>query len=105
MTRIVRFAAAIVFAAALHAQTVAPKTVTPKTVTPKPVTWSHDIAPLVYQHCASCHRPGEAGPFPLLTYAQVKARARMLATVTQSRFMPPWLPQPGYGDFADTNRL
>jgi Flp pilus assembly protein TadD len=25
--------------------------------------------------------------------------------VTQSRFMPPWLPEPGYGDFADVRRL
>jgi Flp pilus assembly protein TadD len=69
------------------------------------VTYAHDIAPLISKHCASCHRPGEAGPFPLLTYAQVKPRARMLATVTRSRYMPPWLPQAGFGDFADTNRL
>jgi Flp pilus assembly protein TadD len=89
-----RLAIAALLTSALHAQAVAPA-----------VTWSHDIAPLVHTHCASCHRPGEAGPFPLLTYQQVKARAKMLATVTQSRYMPPWLPQPGYGDFADTNRL
>lgn len=70
-----------------------------------PVTFAHDIAPLVYQHCASCHRPGESGPFSLLTYEDVKKHAPQLAAVTQSRFMPPWLPQAGYGDFADENRL
>ncbi|HXP83932.1 MAG TPA: tetratricopeptide repeat protein [Bryobacteraceae bacterium] len=91
---VMRLALVVLFAPGLGAQTVIPA-----------VTWSHDIAPLVYAHCASCHRPGEAGPFPLLTYNQVKARARMLATVTQSRYMPPWLPQSGYGDFADANRL
>ena len=69
------------------------------------VTFAHDIAPMVYQHCASCHRPGESGPFPLLTYEEVKKHAPQIATVTQSRFMPPWLPQAGYGDFADENRL
>ncbi len=69
------------------------------------VTFAHDIAPLVYQHCASCHRPGESGPFPLLTYEDVKKHAPQLAAVTQSRFMPPWLPQAGYGDFTDENRL
>ncbi len=69
------------------------------------VTFAHDIAPLVYDHCASCHRPGESGPFSLLTYDDVKKRAVQIAKVTGSRFMPPWLPQAGYGDFADENRL
>jgi hypothetical protein len=69
------------------------------------VTFAHDIAQLVYDHCASCHRPGESGPFSLLTYEDVKKHAAQIATVTQSRFMPPWLPQAGYGDFTDENRL
>ena len=68
-------------------------------------TFAHDIAPIVYQHCSICHRPGEAGPFPLLRYEDVKKRARQIAEVTASRFMPPWLPQPGYGDFAGELRL
>ena len=28
-----------------------------------------------------------------------------MVKVTQSHFMPPWLPEPGYGDFADVRRL
>jgi mono/diheme cytochrome c family protein len=78
---------------------------TPAAAPAKPLTFAHDIAPIVYQHCASCHRPGESGPFPLLTFDDVKKHARQIVTVTQSRFMPPWLPQAGYGDFADENRL
>jgi mono/diheme cytochrome c family protein len=74
-------------------------------VTPGPVTFGKDIAAIVYDHCASCHRPGESGPFPLLTYDDVKKHAAQIAKVTESRFMPPWLPQAGYGDFADENRL
>lgn len=70
-----------------------------------PVTWSHDIAPLVYQHCTTCHHPGGAGPFSLLTYQDAQRWAPQMVTVTQSRFMPPWLPEPGYGDFADVRRL
>lgn len=70
-----------------------------------PVTFAHDIAPIVYGHCVSCHRPGESGPFSLLTYEDVKKHAAQIATVTHSRFMPPWLPEAGYGDFADENRL
>jgi mono/diheme cytochrome c family protein len=69
------------------------------------LTFAHDIAPIVYEHCASCHRPGESGPFPLLTFDDVKKHARQVVTVTQSHYMPPWLPEAGHGDFADENRL
>ena len=69
------------------------------------VTFNHDIAPLVHRDCAPCHRPGEAGPFSLLTYADVKKRARQIAQVTGSRYMPPWPPEPGYGDFLGARRL
>ena len=53
----------------------------------------------------SVPRPGEAGPFPLLTYSDVKKHARQIAEVTGTRFMPPWLPDPGHGDFVDERRL
>ena len=48
-----------------------------------PVTFNRDIAPIVFHYCASCHRPGEAGPFPLLTYADVKKHAHQIADVTR----------------------
>src|SRR5580693_4468156 len=69
------------------------------------VTFSHDIAPIIYANCAPCHHPGEAAPFSLLTYEDVKKRAALIATVTRSGYMPPWLPEHGYGDFADERRL
>jgi tetratricopeptide (TPR) repeat protein len=68
-------------------------------------TYSHDIAPLIYRNCASCHRPGESAPFSLLNYDDVRKHARQIAVVTKSRYMPPWLPQPGYGEFQDEHRL
>jgi Flp pilus assembly protein TadD len=68
-------------------------------------TWSHDVAPLLYAHCATCHHPGGAGPFSLITYEDARRWAPQILNVTQSRFMPPWLPEPGYGDFADVRRL
>jgi len=71
----------------------------------QPITFARDIAPLVYRYCAPCHRPGEAGPFPLLSYEDVRKRARQIADVTKRRFMPPWLPEPGHGDFQDELRL
>ena len=68
-------------------------------------TFTHDIAPIVHRYCSGCHHPGEAAPFSLLTYADVKKRAAQIATVTHSGYMPPWLPEAGYGDFADARRL
>ena len=69
-------------------------------------TFADDIAPLVVEHCAPCHRPGEVGPFPLLTYDDVRRRARQIAEVTASRFMPPWKPEPGFGGpFIGSRRL
>ena len=71
----------------------------------QPVTFSKHIAPIVFNHCSVCHRPGEAGPFPLLTYRDVRKHATQIVQITQQRFMPPWLPAPGYGDFEGSPRL
>jgi len=69
------------------------------------VTFSEHVAPIIFNNCTSCHRPGEAGPFPLRTYKEVKKRGRTISRVTRSRFMPPWHPVEGHGDFADSLRL
>jgi tetratricopeptide (TPR) repeat protein len=67
--------------------------------------FAHDIAPIVYRACAPCHRPGEIGPFPLLNYTDVSKRAMQIASVTRSRYMPPWLPEAGSGEFEGERRL
>ena len=69
------------------------------------VTFNRDIAPIIFSSCASCHRPGEAAPFSLLTYEDVKKHARQIAEVTRTRNMPPWLPEPQDLKFADEMRL
>jgi tetratricopeptide (TPR) repeat protein len=69
------------------------------------VTFYKQIAPIIYRSCAPCHRPGEAGPFSLLSYEDVKKHATQIAAVTKRRYMPPWLPEPGHGDFQDEQRL
>ncbi len=69
------------------------------------LTYHRDIAPIVLDSCSRCHRPGEIAPFPLLTYEDVAQRAEQIVEVTSSRYMPPWLPDPGYGHFADERRL
>lgn len=51
-------------------------------------TFSDDIAPIVFSNCVPCHRTGGPGPFPLTTYNAVSNRARQIAEVTASRYMP-----------------
>ena len=53
------------------------------------VTFSRDVAPLLFTHCASCHRPGEIGGFSLLTFADARPRAAAIARATRTRTMPP----------------
>jgi tetratricopeptide (TPR) repeat protein len=69
------------------------------------VTFCRDVAPIVFARCAPCHRPGEAAPFSLLTYDDVRRRASQIGEVTKTGFMPPWLPREGHGEFADSRRL
>lgn len=69
------------------------------------VTFHKDIAPILSEHCWTCHRPGGSAPFSLLRYEQVKGRATQIATVTARRFMPPWKSEPGYGKFVGERRL
>jgi Flp pilus assembly protein TadD len=68
-------------------------------------TFAADVAPVVYTKCAPCHHAGGAGPFPLTTYDQVRRRARQIARVTGRRYMPPWPPVAGHGDFTGERRL
>src|SRR5580693_6996145 len=69
------------------------------------VTFYKDIAPVLYRSCATCHRPEEAAPFSLLTYADAKKHAHQIADVTRDKSMPPWLPDPQKLKFADEMRL
>lgn len=69
------------------------------------ITFSEHIAPIIYKNCTSCHRPGEAGPFNLLTYQDATSRSKLLKFVTQSRFMPPWPADASYTHFIDEKVL
>src|SRR5712692_7643557 len=69
------------------------------------VTFNKDIAPIVFEHCAPCHRPGEIGPFSLLSYDDARQHATQIALVTGGRVMPPWKPEPGKGEFTGNRSL
>ena len=70
-----------------------------------PVNFAQHIAPIIHQNCTPCHRTGAAGPFPLITYQQVRKKAKTICKVTKSRYMPPWPADPEYMSFIGEKRL
>jgi tetratricopeptide (TPR) repeat protein len=69
------------------------------------VTFNKDIAPILWQHCAACHRAGQLGPFNLVTYEDARPRAREIARAVETHQMPPWKPEPGHGDYVGVRKL
>lgn len=67
--------------------------------------YSEHVAPIIYKHCTSCHRPGEIGPFSLTNYAEVVSKASTIQYATGIKFMPPWKPDPSYRHFIAENTL
>lgn len=74
-------------------------------VEPARVTFNQDIASIIHEKCARCHRPGQAGPFALLTYKDVASRARTIDAVIDSGYMPPWKPVHHAIEYQNDRRL
>lgn len=53
-------------------------------------TFSKDVAPILFKHCTSCHRPGEIGPMSFMTYETTRPWARAIQRKVVAREMPPW---------------
>ena len=99
MTRASRAAAGALLAAVWWSAAAAPAAAGP------PVTFNRDIAPILFTHCAGCHHPDAAAPFSLITYADARPRARLIAVTTERRVMPPWQPLPEGPAFQGARRL
>ncbi len=69
------------------------------------MTFNEHIAPIIYNNCSKCHHAGEVAPFSLMNYSDVASHARDIAIQTQSHFMPPWKPEPGWTAYRDERRL
>jgi len=69
------------------------------------VTFTQDIAPIVFDHCTKCHRPGEIGPMPFTNYTEVAANGLMIQYVTDIGYMPPWRPDHTFSTLRDENWL
>lgn len=73
-------------------------------VTSDAVTYHRDVLPILQKHCQSCHRPGDVGPFSLMTYKQAVTWAADIVHYTQSKEMPPWKPTGGV-EFTNSRSL
>ena len=69
-----------------------------------PITWNREISRLIYDKCASCHRP-EGSAFSLMTYRDVQPRVTEIKAAVLSRRMPPWGAIKGFGDFRNDEAL
>jgi Copper type II ascorbate-dependent monooxygenase, C-terminal domain len=77
---------------------------TPQKVGPPP-TFYRNVAPILQDHCQTCHRSGEIAPFSLVTYKETKSRASAIKQATQAKDMPPWFADPHFGKWADDPSL
>src|SRR5437762_1657493 len=66
-------------------------------------TFASDVAPIIYANCTTCHRPGQAAPFSLITYADVRKHGKTIVDVTGRHYMPPWhaARAEGFAEFRD----
>ncbi len=67
--------------------------------------FSKDIAPILFQHCASCHRAGQIAPMSLLTYEEVRPWAASIREMVATGAMPPWHSAAPKGQFSNDRRL
>ena len=96
ITLLLAFSVSLISAASIAAEATKPS---------DQPTYSKHVAPILWKSCAGCHRTGEVGPFPLLTFKDAEKRADMIADVVARRQMPPWKPEPNFGDFHGVRRL
>jgi mono/diheme cytochrome c family protein len=68
------------------------------------VTWNREMSRIVFDKCASCHRPGGTA-FSMLTYPDVQPRANEIKDAVLSRRMPPWGAVKGFGSFRNDQSL
>jgi len=64
-------------------------------------TFNKDILPILQQRCQECHRTGQIGPMPLVTYRQTRPWAKAIRESVMTRKMPPWFADPRFGHFAN----
>ena len=69
------------------------------------VTYYRDVASIMRQKCAQCHRPNDIAPFTLINYDDAQTWAQDIRASVAKPSMPPWKPVAGYGSFRDSFAL
>ncbi len=68
-------------------------------------TFYKDVLPILQKNCQTCHRPGEAAPFSLMSYETTRPYAKSIKAAVLTRQMPPWFADPHFGKFANDRTL
>ncbi len=69
------------------------------------VTFTKDVAPILFNSCAECHRPSGIAPMSLMSYKDVRPWAKSVRERVVDRSMPPWFADPKHGEFANNPSL
>ena len=68
-------------------------------------TFTHDVAPILYANCVTCHRPGEIAPMSLISYQDARPWARAITRKVAEGSMPPWHADAPAGTFSNERKL
>ena len=68
-------------------------------------TFTEDVAPILFEKCVTCHRPGEIAPMSLMSYAETRPWTRSIRNQVNAGTMPPWHADPDVGRFSNERRL
>ncbi len=71
----------------------------------KDVTYARQVSRIIQARCQECHRPGEIGPFSLLSFEDAAKRTGRIREAILEERMPPWHADPRHGHFANDRRL
>jgi mono/diheme cytochrome c family protein len=71
----------------------------------EPITYAKQVSRIIQENCQTCHHPGTAAPFSLLTYEQAVNWSETIKEVLVDKRMPPWHADPRYGKFSNDRRL
>jgi mono/diheme cytochrome c family protein len=96
---------ALLLSAAVAGQSAPPPAGAASAGTDPAVTFNQDVAPIFFDHCTRCHRPGQGAPMSLLSYDTARPWARAIKQQVTQRKMPPWFADPAIGHFANDPRL
>lgn len=68
-------------------------------------TYYADAKAIVDAKCATCHQPGDIGPFSLQTYEEVKDFEASVRSSIEHNTMPPWMPADDCTDYVGNINL